>query len=163
MGGSGSDLVAVNPNDLGSFDGVFVGPVMVMPGGYRDVAIWVAPLGQGTLDFRQVGLLRVDDSTPLVADVGRTVGAMVTTGSPPSMSCDVLCNATAGAFSVNLPAVAGVLGREYTITKIDASANAVTLHGNSSETINGATTLALAAQWDTATVVATAAGWVRKK
>lgn len=60
----------------------------------------------------------------------------------------VPCNATGAAFTVNLPAAASVgAGKEVTIKKIDASANAVTVDGNASETIDGATTYSLSAQW----------------
>jgi lysophospholipase L1-like esterase len=158
--GPGVDLLAVNPNDLGSFDGVFVSPVMVMPGGVRSTALWVSPKGQGTLDIRQVGILR-DDDPVLFNDVGNPQGSMVATGSPPAFSGAVMCNATAGAITVNLPAMAGVLGRRYSFVKTDSSGNAVTLDGNSSETINGSATLALSAQWDRATIEATSTGWVR--
>ena len=161
VGGSGSDLVAVNPNDLVSFDGVFVGPVIVMPGGQRDVAIWVAPVGQGTLDFRQVGLLRVED-TVSTGDIGVTIAGMVATGTPPAISGIIKANAAAGAITVNLPAVSGVLGRRQTYIKTDASGNAVTLDGNGSETVGGASTIVLSAQGDKATIVADSSGWLKE-
>ena len=82
-------------------------------------------------------------------------------------------NATGGAVTVNLPALVDVLvehegGVDSTnrftpmvvVAKIDGSVNAVTLDGSGSETINGATTFALAGQWDTAMCLATSAGWV---
>lgn len=67
------------------------------------------------------------------------------------------CNAVGGAMTVNLPAAIGK-GRLVTIKKIDSSANAVTIDGNSSETIDGATTYSLAAQYDVVQMIDAATG-----
>lgn len=54
-------------------------------------------------------------------------------------------DATAGAFTVTLPTAASAgAGRKYLFKKTDTSANAVTIDGNGSETIDGALTTALA-------------------
>jgi hypothetical protein len=71
----------------------------------------------------------------------------------------ILCDASGGAFSVTLPAVAGSTGHVYTIKKTDVSANAVTIDGDASETIDGATTLALSAQYDFATIICDGSEW----
>jgi hypothetical protein len=71
----------------------------------------------------------------------------------------LLCDATAGAITVNLPAAAGCAGRIYNIKKIDASANAVTLDGNSSETIDGAATKATTTQYASFTIQSEGAAW----
>ncbi len=72
----------------------------------------------------------------------------------------ILCNATGGAVTINLPAVAGVAGREYRAKKIDASGNACTLDGDSSEPIDSATTHALSSQWDSVTITTPGStGW----
>lgn len=67
------------------------------------------------------------------------------------------CNAVGGAMTVNLPAAIGN-GRLVTIKKIDSSGNAVTIDGSGSETIDGATTYTLAAQWDVVQFIDAAAG-----
>lgn len=72
----------------------------------------------------------------------------------------ILGNATAGAFTVTLPTAVGIAGRQYIIKKIDSSANAVTLDGAGSETIDGAATVALSAQWARSTVVSDGANWL---
>ncbi len=69
------------------------------------------------------------------------------------------CHASGGAFSVTLPAAAHIGGKTYTITKIDSSGNAVTVDANASETINGATTKVLAAQYDTVTIISNGTAW----
>ncbi len=54
---------------------------------------------------------------------------------------------TSGAITVTLPPV-GDVGRPIGVIKVDSSGNAVTVDGNGSETINGATTKSLASQYD---------------
>lgn len=71
------------------------------------------------------------------------------------------CDATSGAITITLPAVASTrVGKRFTVKKTDAGVNAVTLDGNASETIENATTLVLAAQYDVATIVNTGAAWL---
>ena len=71
----------------------------------------------------------------------------------------ILCSATSAAFSVTLPAVQGLSGREYTIKKTDSSANAVTIDGSGSETIDGATTAVITAQHESVTVQCDGTEW----
>lgn len=60
----------------------------------------------------------------------------------------VLVDATAGAVTLTLPPAASLgPGFRYQLHKIDASANAVTVDANATETIDGATTKTIAAQW----------------
>lgn len=71
----------------------------------------------------------------------------------------ILADATSAVITVNLPAASGKAGRLYTIKKIDASANKVTIDGNASETIDGATTKDLLAQYDVMRLVCDGANW----
>lgn len=73
----------------------------------------------------------------------------------------IFCPNTA-AHTVNLPAVADTqAGDRLTFVKTTTDAQAVTLDGNSSETIDGSTTLAtIDAQYDTATLVSTGSAWI---
>lgn len=71
----------------------------------------------------------------------------------------ILCDATAGAFDVDLPAAASSTNVRVTVKKIDASANAVTVDGNGAETIDGAATYSLAAQWDSVTITCNGTAW----
>ena len=71
----------------------------------------------------------------------------------------VLGDATSGAFSVFLPTAASMPDTPITVKKVDASGNAVTIDGNGSETIDGATTKTLAAQYDSMTVVSDGTTW----
>jgi parallel beta-helix repeat protein len=58
----------------------------------------------------------------------------------------VRLDASGGAITQNLPTAASSTGRPYTFKKTDASANAVTVTRAGSDTIDGATTFALATQ-----------------
>ena len=68
-------------------------------------------------------------------------------------------NATGGAVTITLPAVAAV-GCRLTIKKIDASANSVTVQRAGSATIDGSTTYALAAQYKFVSVISNGSNWM---
>lgn len=65
---------------------------------------------------------------------------------------------TSGAITVNLPAVASSLGRKLRFKKLSAS-NSITVDGNASETIDGATTQALSSQYDSLTIICNGTSW----
>ena len=69
------------------------------------------------------------------------------------------CDATGGAFTVNLPAASGVV-QSISIKKTDASVNAVTIDGNASETIDGATTRLLSTQYEAVTLWSNGTNWL---
>jgi hypothetical protein len=71
----------------------------------------------------------------------------------------VFVDATAGAVTLTLPAVAACTDREYYIVKIDSSANHVILDGNASETINGATTYDLTTQYESKQIHNNGTAW----
>lgn len=96
------------------------------------------------------------------AGVARTLAA---TGTQSLTKFDlnktIFCPNTA-AHTVNLPAVADTqAGDTLTFVKTTSDAQAVTLDGASSETIDGSATLAtIDAQYDTAILVSTGAAWI---
>lgn len=72
----------------------------------------------------------------------------------------LLVNASGGNKTVNLPAAASSTGREYTVIKTDSTAaNSVTLDGNGSETINGATTLEMTGQYSQVKIISDGSNW----
>ena len=98
-------------------------------------------------------------------DVGAVVG---TTGDVQTVTSAttlnsahrvVLCDASGGAFTVTLPAVASSIDQEYWIKKIDNSANAVTIDGISIETVDDQTTRILSMQYDAVHIVPDSTGW----
>lgn len=61
----------------------------------------------------------------------------------------VLCDATSGSITVNLPAAgANAANNVYVIKKIDSSSNTVVIDGQSGQTIDGALTKTLTAQYE---------------
>ena len=99
----------------------------------------------------------------LAARIPATTPASKTSGFTVTMADEgrlFLCDATSAGFTVTLPSVATAgNGFRVGVKKTDASANAVTLDGNSSETIDGATTLAMARQHDTVWLRCDGAAW----
>ena len=71
----------------------------------------------------------------------------------------VLVDASGGARTITLPAAASHTHRIYNIKKIDVSANTITIDANAAETIDGAATVVIAAQWDSYTVQSNGTGW----
>lgn len=71
----------------------------------------------------------------------------------------ITCDASGGAFTVTLPAASGVAGRIYHIKKTDSSGNAVTVDGNSGETIDGALTQVINVQYDSMMIICDGSNW----
>lgn len=72
----------------------------------------------------------------------------------------LFADATSGGFTVNLPTAVGIAGRQYIIKKINTTANDVTIDGNGSETIDGASTQILTgANKPSVNVVSDGANW----
>ncbi len=60
----------------------------------------------------------------------------------------ILCDTTSAGFTVTLPAASGKAGMMLYIKKISSDGNTLTVDGNASETIDGATTLTTTTQYD---------------
>lgn len=72
----------------------------------------------------------------------------------------ILANATSAGFTIALPAAGtNTTTRVFYIQKTDSTANAVTIDGNGSETIDGSTTLVLRNQYQGALIQAGFGGW----
>ncbi len=71
---------------------------------------------------------------------------------------DVILLTGTGTYTVTLPAVAGYADKQITFKKTGASGT-VTLDGNASETIDGATTYAINTQWQKVTIWCDGTAW----
>jgi hypothetical protein len=71
----------------------------------------------------------------------------------------ILCDASGGTFTVTLPAVSGVTGLVLHIKKTDSSSSAVTIDGNSAETIDGDQTIDLTLQYESVMIVSDGTSW----
>ena len=71
----------------------------------------------------------------------------------------ILVDATGAARTVNLPAATNQTGKRYTIKKIDASVNAVTVDPSGAETVDGAATYPLVVQYQSVTCQSDGTTW----
>lgn len=100
--------------------------------------------------------------TQLDSKTGITATTAAKTGNYTATTSDVVIpvDATSGSFTVTLYAASGNSGRRLTIVRTDQTlANAVTIDGNASETIRGATTFKLATQYESVTIICDGSNW----
>lgn len=123
--------------------------------------------GSNTLSKRAIGstghVLTVSGGVPTWAanDPAQTITAH--TGAGTGVVGFNTADATGGAFAVTLPAASAAAGKTLEVKKIDSSANAVTVTRAGSDTIDGATTYALSAQYQSVTLVSDgSASWYVK-
>jgi hypothetical protein len=72
---------------------------------------------------------------------------------------DVILFSLSSASTINLPAVASSTGKTYRIIKTSSDFNVLTIDGNASETINGATTTRLNTQYEQLTIACDGSAW----
>jgi hypothetical protein len=101
--------------------------------------------------------------TSTLAVSGSQAGAVTTqTGNYTATASDyvILLNNTSGAdATVTLPAASGATGRVYVIKRIDSSGFNTIIDGAGAETIDGAATRALTAQYEAVTIVSDGSNW----
>lgn len=70
-------------------------------------------------------------------------------------------DATSAAFQITLPNTSAVIvGQEFTIKRINSGSNNVTVGTTASQTIDGAATVVLTAQWQVTTVKRVGSNWL---
>ena len=72
----------------------------------------------------------------------------------------VLGTGGTGGITVNLPSAVGRKGKYYIVKKIDAGVGAVTLDPYSTQTVDGASTLALTTQNNIAYIISDGSNWL---
>lgn len=137
-------------------------------------AVTVAPNGSDTINGASSFVLRpqygwvdiISDGADWVALPARTPATLPSakTGAYTVTAADegrlIPCNATSAGFTVTLlPAATAGSGFRIGVKKTDSTANAVTVDGDSAETIDGAANLALSAQYDVVWLVSDGTGW----
>src|SRR5210317_642278 len=103
------------------------------------------PVNELTLEWLLRELNRIRDEIE-IAPLGSPAVSVTATATLKDIDQIVLADATGGAFTITLPKPTDK--RVISLKKIDASANAVTIDGASSDTIDGAATQLLNSQYD---------------
>jgi len=97
----------------------------------------------------------------VISGIGFCYGRAVATSQ--ALTADdrvIAATGGAGGITLALPQASTVPYKTYTVVKTDSGAGAVTLDGYGAETINGAATYALAAQWNRVTVWCDGSQWI---
>ena len=81
------------------------------------------------------------------------------TGNVVSGDYLIVADATGGAITMTLPPAALVPGRIYAFKRINSGANAVVIDPSGAETIDGAATYTLSAQWNSVTIMNNGIAW----
>jgi hypothetical protein len=71
----------------------------------------------------------------------------------------VKADATSAPFTLTLPSASTSTGQTYIVVRTNSGANAITIDGAGAETINGATTLVLGLQYQTAILTCDGSNW----
>ena len=102
----------------------------------------------------------VASNTPVRTPVPAGNVIPVTADQTASVIGTYLADATAADVTLTLPSAKGRKGQRWTFTRVDASANIVTLAAAGSETINGDPSFDLTDQWESVVVTSDGANWV---
>jgi Cu/Ag efflux protein CusF len=116
-------------------------------------------LSAGNSELFVGGKAEVDGELFMDGNTSISVATITATTYTAAAATVILVDATSAAITVNLPAASGKAGRLYTIKKIDASANTVTIDGNAAETIDGAATVVILLQYAVVRIVCDGANW----
>jgi hypothetical protein len=137
---------------VAGFSGSFADP--------PDVAIGRSALGVMEIDSGTVGTLRDLKLRNLLGTGNLAIGTVAKTASYTATTSDgtIECDATSGAITITGFAGSGNAGKIIIVKKTDSSGNAVTFDPNASETVDGATTHVLSAQYATGIYQVNAAG-----
>lgn len=111
----------------------------------------VVMLGNGTLWDRSASLVLGNIALASVSNIAAY--------TPTAFDSTIRADSTAAAFNINLPSAADQLGRIYTIKRVNAGANAVTVAPSGGQTIDGAATYMLGLQYQFVTIQSNGVNW----
>lgn len=100
--------------------------------------------------------------TSLLQVAGPIATAITTKSANATISANesiIGCNAAGGNITLTLPSASGIVGRHYTVKKLDSSANMINVDAASSETIDGSASQALTAQYQVLKIVSDGTNW----
>lgn len=120
----------------------------------------VAEVQSGTPATTATGMLWYDtDDAPALGLGVRDIVTITGNTTLTTANDVILVDASGGVITVTLPAAAVRSGKQFDIKKIDSSGNAVTVDGDGSETIDGATTKVISSQYDSVTIMSSGTEW----
>jgi hypothetical protein len=108
----------------------------------------------GTTSDNTVDRLQVNGS---ISGIGMKQAYVTKTGAYTATNDDYVIDCTSGTFTVTLPASSGRTGRILIIK--NSGAGTITVDGNASETIDGATTYSLSVQYATVQIMSDGTNW----
>ena len=120
--------------------------------GYFDTSVITPTIANAGTSILAATRLRADGFATALASKTADYTATAT-------DTTILVDASGAARTIMLPAASGISGRIYVIKKTDSSGNAVTVDANASETIDGATTYALSAQYKFVVIQCDGTNW----
>lgn len=117
------------------------------------------PVSDGTVNY----VLETDGSgvSSWVSKTVLSTTSKTTTYTATSSDDIILCSTSGGAWTLTLPAAASNTGKVYKIIKTTSDVNALTIDGNSSETIAGVATTKLIGQYDSIQIISDGSNWQR--
>lgn len=153
---------AICIGDVASAAADKIGPAYMTGEFNVDALVWDA---SWTNDAQKVAAF---GAGPIVPRLLRAAVAAVTVTGDTTLNAThqtVLVDATADDVVIALPTAASAFntvlgGRIYTVTKIDDSANTVTVDGNAAETVGGAATQVLSTQFASIKIQSNGTAWV---
>lgn len=140
-GGTGASSLAVTTGTSAGFSTITSSPTAVLN---TDQAMFSVSLRGGSTAFMTIK----HAVTSLAANTVLT-----------STHSVVLADASGGGITITLPTAVGIAGRIYTVKRTSSGANTVTVDTTSSQTIDGATTVVLNAQYTSLDLVSDGANW----
>lgn len=152
-----SALAVANSNPAIADSGGLFGAVFLATGAYK---IEILTAGSDATCATGTTVWSVDNYTGNTVSptiLTKTSSYSVTTADGSDVL--ILGDATSGALTVTLYTAVGNAGKRVQVRKIDSSVNAVTVDGNTTETIDGALTVTLSAQYDTVVLQSDGTGW----
>lgn len=142
--GNGYGMLSLAVNQAAT--GTTLTPYLTADGQWKTVGIFVNTQIGATASTNGILSSAAKSTLDVIGSLSTAVVAKTATYTATISDHTILCNATTGAITINLPAASGIAGREYVIKKTDSSANAITIDANASETIDGALTYTLSSQ-----------------
>ncbi len=129
---------------------------------YLDASTSIRCIENKYVNCTQADIFRANGPTAFFGQANSNNFTVIATTTLTFNDDTVLCNATAGAITINLPAAGSAPGKIYRIGKLDATANAVIIDPISTQTVDGALTLSITTQWQVVTIMSDGSGtnWI---